>query len=134
MGSLARTLEPGRTIDRQTGPLRQRIPIPISIQRGLNMNVDANPLTPSQLTQRTAYEAALAQRATEADAKAKNSTQVAALSVCADAGQQAEHIRGLVAATVSQLSIDCSATTRENAAHWQTWALGLADGLDAPLN
>lgn len=91
-----------------------------------------NTSTPSQLADWTKLEAAAAQLATEAHAKAENSTQVAALSDCANARQQAEHIRGLVAATVSQISINASAATRENATRWQTWALGLADRLDHP--
>jgi hypothetical protein len=98
------------------------------------MNIDTNTKTSSQLAEWTAHEAVAAQLATEADTKAENSKQVAALSECADSGRQAEHIRGLVAATVSQISIHASAATRENATHWQTWALGLADRLDAPLN
>lgn len=98
------------------------------------MNIDTNPKTSAQLAEWTAYVAIAAQLATEANTKAENSKQIAALSVCADAGQQAEHIRGLVAATVSQISIHASESTRENTTRWQTWALGLADRLDAPLN
>ena len=98
------------------------------------MNIDANTKTTSQLAEWTAYVAIAAQLATEANTQAENSKQVAALSTCADAGQQAEHIRGLVAATVSQISVHASAATRENTIRWQTWALDLANRLDAPLN
>ena len=44
-----------------------------------------------------------------------------------------EHIRGMVAATMAHLSIDASAITQENAAHWQQWALGVADGVERGL-
>jgi hypothetical protein len=95
------------------------------------MNIDSSRKSPSQLAEWTTYEAIAAQRATGADAKAENAKQIAALSDCADSRQQAEHIRGLVAATMSQISIDATPATRENATHWQTWALGLADGFDS---
>ena len=96
-----------------------------------NMNIGATPLTASQLlAQSTALEAVTAELANEPDAKAQNRAQIAALSDCADGPQKAEHIRGLVAATVAQISVHANSITRENAARWQTWALGLADGLE----
>ena len=95
------------------------------------MNIDSTPQTASQLlAQSTALEAVTAELANEPDAKAQNRAQIAALSDCADGPQQAEHIRGMVAATVAQISVHASSITRENAERWQTWALGLADGLE----
>ena len=89
------------------------------------------PQTASQLlAQSTAQESVTAELANEPDAKAQNRAQIAALSDCADGPQQAEHIRGMVAATVAQISVHANSITRENAARWQTWALGLADGLE----
>jgi hypothetical protein len=55
--------------------------------------------------------------------------QIATLRDDANEGQIAEHIRGMVAATMGNLSIHASVTTRNNAEHWQQWALGVADGI-----
>jgi hypothetical protein len=94
------------------------------------MNIDASTKSPSQLAEWTAHEAITAQRATEAEAMDENAKHVAALSASADSGQQAEHIRGVVAATMSQISVHATHATRDNAMRWQTWALGLANGFD----
>ena len=60
--------------------------------------------------------------------------QIAALRDDAvDEGHIAEHIRGMVAATMGYLPVDASDTTRNNAAHWQQWALGVADGVAVPV-
>ena len=80
------------------------------------MTIDSNTLSFAQL-------------ANGPEAKSVNSQHVADLGACSDSAQQAEHIRGVVAATMSQLSIDATPMAREQATHWQAWALGLADGL-----
>jgi len=64
---------------------------------------------------------------------AENTRQVAMLSEWADGTQQAEHIRGMVAATMAHMSMDADAVTRENAGKWQSWAQEVADALDAPV-
>ena len=64
----------------------------------------------------------------------EGSQQIAALRDDAvDEGHIAEHIRGMVAATMGHLPADASETTRNNAAHWQQWALAVADGVALPL-
>ncbi len=83
--------------------------------------------TVSTSPQSLAKEAAAARNAIKADAKKENAKQIAELSDGAK-DQQAEHIRGMVAATMAHMSIDASAITQENAAQWQQWALGVADG------
>ena len=89
---------------------------------------------PSPLADWTEFLAGATLLANEASARAANSKQVAALSAWANSEQQAEHVRGLVAATVSQISTDASPAARERATNWQNWALGLADGLVHPVN
>jgi hypothetical protein len=59
----------------------------------------------------------------------KNNEQIAALRQEANESQIAEHIRGMVAATMSNLSTQASATNRNDAEQWQQWALGVADSL-----
>jgi hypothetical protein len=59
--------------------------------------------------------------------------QIAALRIDANEGHIAEHIRGMVAATMGNLSIRASDTGRTEAEQWQQWALGVADGLALPL-
>ena len=61
--------------------------------------------------------------------------QIAALrgEEAANESHIAEHIRGMVAATMGTLSADASDTTRNNAAHWQRWALSVADGAESPV-
>lgn len=77
-------------------------------------------------------EAASAQQAAQdalgSAAMEENLKAVAALADSADKHQQEEHIRGIVATTIAHLSSDATAATRELAAQWKTWALGLADG------
>jgi hypothetical protein len=70
-----------------------------------------------------------AHRAIGAAAKAQNLKALAELSATADSSQQADHIRGIVAATMAHLAADATAATRDSAAQWQTWALGLSDAL-----
>ena len=94
------------------------------------MYLDLSTPSAAQLADRTAQEAAAARRAIDADAMAANAREVAALSDVAHNGQQAEHIRAVVDATMSQISVHATPLTRENATRWQMWALGLADGLD----
>jgi len=59
--------------------------------------------------------------------------QIAALRADANEGHIAEHIRGMVAATMGNLSVHASEITRCHAEHWQQWALGAADGLALPV-
>lgn len=54
--------------------------------------------------------------------------QIATLRSDANEGHIAEHIRGMVSATMDNLSIHASDTFRTDAEHWQKWALDLADG------
>ena len=89
------------------------------------MNTDSNAMArPSP-----AQEADAALQAITGHAKAMNLSRVAELSGCADEADVAEHIRGMVAATMRHLSADAPAITRNNAEHWQDWALGVADGV-----
>ena len=55
--------------------------------------------------------------------------QIAGLRIDANESHIAEHIRGMVAATMGNLSSQASDTTRNAAEQWQHWALGVADGL-----
>jgi hypothetical protein len=55
--------------------------------------------------------------------------QIAALRDDANEGHIAEHIRGMVAATMGYLSAQASAANRNDAEKWQQWALGVADSL-----
>jgi hypothetical protein len=41
----------------------------------------------------------------------------------------AEHIRGMVAATMAHLAVDGSNATIQSAEQWQAWAQGVADGI-----
>ena len=89
------------------------------------MNTDSNSMarpTPAQ-------EADAALEAISGDAKAENLSRVAELSEGTDEAHVAEHIRGMVAATMGHLSADAPANTRNNAEQWQDWALGVADGV-----
>ena len=67
-----------------------------------------------------------------ASAKAENLRALAELSATAD--HQADHIRGIVAATMAQLASGATLATRDSAAQWQTWALGLSDDLVPAVN
>jgi hypothetical protein len=62
-------------------------------------------------------------------AKAANLKALADLESTADSAQQAAHIRGIVATTMAHLSAEATAATRNSAAQWETWALGLSDAL-----
>ena len=46
-----------------------------------------------------------------------------------DEAHIAEHIRGMVAATMGHLASDESDATLKTAEQWQAWALGAADGI-----
>jgi hypothetical protein len=73
-----------------------------------------------------------AHRAIGASAKAENLRALTELSATADRGQQVDHIRGIVAVTMAQIAADATLATRDSAAQWQEWALGLSDTLPAP--
>ena len=94
------------------------------------MNINAGTPSATQLADWTAQEALAAERAIGADARAENVRQITSLSSFASSAQQAEHIRGLVAATMAHLSGQASPATLENTTQWQTWALGMADGIE----
>ena len=65
----------------------------------------------------------------DGEAMTDNTRHVAELSAFASGEQRAEHIRGIVAATMGQISIHATVATRDHAQEWQAWALGLADGI-----
>lgn len=69
-----------------------------------------------------------AQNALATAAMEENLKALAELAESAGKHQQEEHIRGIVATTIAHLSSDATAATRELAAQWKAWALGLADG------
>jgi hypothetical protein len=98
------------------------------------MNITIHTPSATPFTDGAAHEAITAERATGAEAKAENARQIASLSSFASSGQQAEHIRGLVATTMAHLSKQASPATLENAAQWQTWALGQASGIEVQAN
>lgn len=75
-----------------------------------------------------------ASRAIGAAAKAENLKVLAELAATANPGEQADHIRGIVAATMAQLAADATAATRDSAAQWETWALDLSEALDPAVN
>ena len=93
------------------------------------MNTDSNATArPS-----AAQEADAALQAITGQAKAENLSRIAELSEGTDDAHVAEHIRGMVAATMSHLSADAPALTRLNAEQWHNWALGVADGVAATV-
>ncbi len=55
--------------------------------------------------------------------------QIAILREDANETHIAEHIRGMVAATMGHLANDVSDATRKDAEQWRGWALGVADGI-----
>jgi len=67
-----------------------------------------------------------AHRAIGATAKAENLKALAELSATSDSSQLADHIRGIVATTMAHLALDATSATRDSAAQWQKWALGLS--------
>jgi hypothetical protein len=81
----------------------------------------------------TALAECAAARAIGSAAKACNLKALAELSATADVSQQADHIRGIVATTMAHIAEDATAATRDSAAQWQAWALGLTDALVADL-
>ena len=90
---------------------------------------DTTPTSPLML----ANEADAAQRASTAQAQDESTKQIAALRDDANEGHIAEHIRGMVAATMGNLSVHASEITRNHAEHWQQWALGAAADLALPV-
>lgn len=70
-----------------------------------------------------------ATQAIGASAKAENLKALAALADIAGRSHQADHIRGIVATTMAHLAADVTQATRDSAAQWETWALGLSDAL-----
>jgi hypothetical protein len=66
-------------------------------------------------------------------AKALNISALAELKTTADSAQQAAHIRGIVATTMAHLSANATAATRDSAAQWETWALGVSEALHPAL-
>ncbi len=58
-----------------------------------------------------------------------NVKQIAALRDDTNEGHIAEHIRGMVAATMANLSPHASGDAQNSAAQWQLWALGVAESL-----
>lgn len=70
-----------------------------------------------------------AYRANGDAAKADNLKALAGLRATANSTQQADHIRGIVATTIAHLAADATAATRDSAAQWQQWALGLSEAL-----
>ena len=97
------------------------------------MNIDTNSTAPHTLARGTTQEAAAALQAIQPEAKAENAKQIAAMSDGVDDAHIAEHVRGMVAATMAHLSSDAFTTTRDNAEQWQLWALGVADGVQRGL-
>lgn len=89
------------------------------------MNTDFN----SMARPSPAQEADAALQAITGQAKAENLSRIAELSEGTDDAHVAEHIRGMVAATMSHVSADAPALTRHDAEQWQDWALGVADGV-----
>ena len=89
------------------------------------MNIESITMAPPS----PAQEAEAALQAVTDPAKATNLVSVAELSEGADEAHVAEHIRGMVAATMGHLSADAPTSTRNNSEHWQEWALGVADGV-----
>ncbi len=61
----------------------------------------------------------------------ESTKQIAALGDDVHAAHIAEHIRGMVAATMAHLPSHSTDTARHHAQHWQQWALGVADGMGA---
>ena len=72
-----------------------------------------------------------AHRVIGAAAKSENLKALAELSANAD--HQADHIRGIVAATMAQIAPGATQATRDSAAQWQKWALDLSDALPEKL-
>jgi hypothetical protein len=85
-----------------------------------------NTATPAAML---ANEADAALRAATSANKDENARHIEALRADANEDHIAEHIRGMVAATMGNLSVEASVVTRDNAAHWQQWALATAEGL-----
>jgi hypothetical protein len=75
-----------------------------------------------------------AHRAIGAPAKVENLQALKELSATANWSQQADHIRGIVAATMAHLAPDATPATGDSAAQWQKWALGLSDDLVPAVN
>ena len=63
----------------------------------------------------------------------ENAKQIAALGDDIHASHVAEHIRGMVAATMAHVASNSTDAARDHAQHWQQWALGVADGMGEPV-
>ncbi len=63
----------------------------------------------------------------------KNIEQIAALREDTEVSHVAEHIRGMVAATMATGSAQLPGIAESTAQQWQSWALGVADGLSLPM-
>jgi len=59
--------------------------------------------------------------------------QITALRHDASESHIAEHIRGMVSATMGNLSTRARDSSESDAKHWQEWALGIADSLTPPV-
>ena len=59
--------------------------------------------------------------------------QIATLGDDIQASHIAEHIRGMVAATMAHLPSHGTEAARLQAQNWQQWALGVADGMGEPV-
>jgi hypothetical protein len=64
----------------------------------------------------------------------ESNRQITTLRAEASENHIAEHIRGMVAATMGNLSILASDANRNDAEQWKQWALGVADGLELPVS
>ena len=87
-------------------------------------------ITNTLTTPTPAQQAEAAQYATTIEAKTENTKQLASLADGTVEAHIAEHVRGMVAATVALVSINASATTQADAQLWQQWALGVADAVE----
>jgi hypothetical protein len=89
--------------------------------------------SPLQLQQWAAFEAITAERETEVTTKNQTDTSVATLVARSDSWGKAETIRSFVALVALKMPVDADEATKENAAKWQEWALGIADSIDPTL-
>lgn len=91
------------------------------------MDIDTNcPRSPLSLGSETDP----AHRATEDESRQEGAKQISELRGDAHDSHVAEHIRGMVAATMASITSQASEASRNHAEHWQQWALGIAAGLE----
>ena len=81
------------------------------------MKIDTTATTAEQAAQHALGEAA----------KAQNLKVLSEISATAHRDHMAAHIQGIVAVTMAHLSADATAATRDSAAQWGQWALGLSE-------